>query len=195
MGSCHWTRCKRLMSDRVQSTRSRWSWFHFMSRIRHLTNLLHLFESDYISLFYLWSSKVLSFRAWPSKSAVMKSLTDDDLLSWTGPKIESQDEGQLSTNHMICILINYFATLFNLSTKWNKLKSGQRRYFLLPKVSDRNHQYSRTRDIRKPVRIGNRGTTEINVENDQNFSGFGISWLWWYSWDPRSSISKTLLWL
>ena len=134
MGSCHWTRCKRLMSNRVQSTISRWSWFYFMSRIRHWSfKTFKFLFSDYISLFYVWSSKVLSFRAWPCKSAVMKSLTDDDLLSWTGPKIESKDEGQLSTNHMICILINYFATLFNLSTKWNKLKSGQWRYPLLPK--------------------------------------------------------------
>ena len=47
------------------------------------------------------------------RSAVMRSLTDDALLSFgPGPKIlkiESKNEGQLSTNHMICILINYFS--------------------------------------------------------------------------------------
>ena len=106
------------MSNKIQSTRSRWSHddFHSISRRIHLppyTLFLKVqvkFYSIVVSLINQ-SDEFLGRNF--KKSAVMRSLTDDALLSFgPGPKIlkiESKDEGQLSTNHMICILINYFS--------------------------------------------------------------------------------------
>ena len=121
MRSCRWNRCK--MSNKVPGHGGLDSiWYQEWFVDTKIEIQAWMSRSNYHnSLFFD------QLKCWGCEEYRLEVLSQSRwrmMTCWVGPDPKSNLRMRDSC-HMICNFINYFATLFNLSTKWNKLKSSQ----------------------------------------------------------------------